>query len=129
MSERMSYIEARAILAGQKPTKYRSKWVTVEGRRFQSKAEGQAYAELRVLERAGKINGIVCQHALPLHATDAKGVKHKIGVYRCDFSYWDCERKERRWLEVKGVDLALGKWKRAHAEAEHGIKIEIRKPR
>ena len=115
------------IACWEKPHKFRAKRTTVNGKSFPSKAEARAYQELLILERAGKVNAIVCQHPFFLHTTGLDGIKRKLGTHRVDFSYWDCERKERRFLEVKGIDLALGKWKRRHAEGEYGIKIELRR--
>ena len=126
MPEIMSYIEARKALA-EKPKrhKYGAKKVKLDGYVFDSKAEAAEYATLKIRERAGEINAIFVQHRFDLHATDNHGVKRKIGAHFVDFSFWDVAKRDRSYVEVKGRDLPLGKWKRHHAEAEHGIKIEV----
>lgn len=126
MTNRMSYIEARQALAPPKKHKYRAKRVSIEGKSFPSLAEGQAYADLLVLERLGKVNAVRCQHRLDLHVVGPDGIKRKIGSHAIDFSYWDCEQKKRRWLEVKGYRHRDGEWRRTHASFEYGIVIEVR---
>ena len=105
--------------------KYRAKKCRVDGFCFDSKREAAHYMDLRLLEKAGKVNAIQVHPRFDLHAHGADGVKRKIGQAILDFSYWDCERKERRFVDVKGMDLPLSKWKRTHLEAQYGIKVEI----
>jgi len=105
--------------------KYRAKKVKLDGITFDSKREAAHYMDLRLLERAGKVNAIQVHPRLDLHAHGEDGIKRKIGQAELDFSYWDCERKQRRWIDVKGMDLPLSQWKRKHIEAQYGITVEI----
>jgi hypothetical protein len=107
--------------------KYRAIKTRIDGHLFDSRREAAVYMDLKLLERAGKINALQVHPAVDLHATDNKGIKRKIGRAEFDFSYWCCERKERVWIDVKGMDNAMSRWKRKHTEAEHGIQIEVRR--
>ena len=96
---------------------------------FPSKAEAKRYGEL-MLEQAHKfISDLTLQPRFPLHAfriiaNKTPNYRTKIGEYRGDFQY---VRDGKTVVEdVKGgADTTLSVWKRKHAEAEHGIKIEI----
>ena len=94
---------------------------------FDSKREAAVYCELKLLVRAGEINGLTVKPKLDLHAIDPSGIKRKIATHYPDFKYFDTKAKEWRYVEVKGRDLPLGKLKRKWAEAEHQIAIEVRK--
>ncbi len=103
---------------------------------FPSKAEARRYGELMLEQRAGLISDLKLQPRFSLHA--GKIVKSfgpgsmiatnvipiKIGAYRGDFGY---KRDGNNIIEdVKGgADTPLSAWKRKHAEAEHGVKINI----
>jgi len=120
----MSYQEALARL---RHSKYRAKPQRIDGIYFASKREAAVYQELKLLERAGKINSIWPQYPFVLTTTDARGMKHKVGVHKVDFRYWDCETKQFKYLEVKGNDHADGRLRRRWVEAEHGVVIEVKK--
>lgn len=106
-------------------SKYFAKRVRIDGHCFDSKREAAHYMDLRLLERAGKVNAINVHPRIDLHAHGADGVKRKIGQAELDFKYWDCERKGWRFVDVKGMDLPLSQWKRKHIQAEYGISVEI----
>lgn len=103
---------------------------------FPSKAEAKRYGELMLEKRAGLISDLKLQPQFVLHAGQIKKtfgpgsmiatnvIPVKIGAYRGDFGY---KRGEVNIIEdVKGgADTPLSAWKRKHAEAEHGIKINI----
>jgi hypothetical protein len=93
----------------------------VDGIRFASKAEAKRYAELKLLERAEEIASLALQPKFFLNAPDTKGGYVVIGEYRADFAYW--KRGAFIVEDVKGVKTDLYRWKKKHAEAEHGIKI------
>ena len=77
--------------------KYRNKKVTIDGRTFDSKAEGARYVQLKRMESAGLISQVQCQPAFDLVVNG-----HKITRYTADFEYRDGE--SRRVVEdVKGV--------------------------
>lgn len=95
---------------------------------FPSKAEAKRYGELMLEQKFGLIKRLELQPRFPLHGVlhDGEGcnARVKIGEYRGDFRY---RRKGKTIIEdVKGgADTPLSAWKRKHAEAEYGIKIEI----
>ena len=99
---------------------------------FPSKAEAKRYGELMLEQRAGLISDLETQPRFPLNAvrfsTNQQEPKHwviKIGSYVADFKYH--RHGEGIIIEdVKGgADTPLSAWKRKHAEAQYGIKIEI----
>lgn len=106
-------------------SKYHAQKVKIDGFTFDSKREAAHYAELKLLEKAGHVNAIEVHPRFNLHATGSDGIKRKIGQAILDFRYWDAREKRRRYVDVKGKDLPMSKWKRKHVEAEHGIKVEI----
>ncbi len=95
---------------------------------FPSKAEAKRYGELMLEQRAGLISALMLQPGFHLHANhvgaslDNWGIK--IGTYVADFRY---VRQDKIIIEdVKGgADTPLSAWKRKHAEAQYGIKIQI----
>lgn len=106
-------------------SKYYAQKVRIDGHCFDSKREAAHYAELKLLEKAGHVNAIEVHPRFDLHATGTDGVKRKIGQYEADFRYWCCRQKRRIFVDVKGVDLPLSKWKRNHLKAEYNIDVEI----
>lgn len=91
---------------------------------FPSRAEAKRYGELRLLQSSGKISGLRCQVPFDLTVRDIK-----IGRYVADFTYLETGEGGMSGLiveEVKGnADTVISKWKRKHAEVEHGIKIQV----
>ncbi len=113
----MSADDYNAMQAPLKPSKYRNEKVEIDGYRFDSKAEGARYWDLRQLERAGSITDLELQPAFPLLV---QGVQ--IGVYKADFRYRD-ERGEVIVEDVKGMKTAMYRWKAKHVKAQYGIEI------
>ncbi len=109
--------------------KYGAIPTTVDGIRFQSKAEAHRYLELRLLEKAGEIRELELQPRYPLDAP-AKGrcnVFERVGEYRADFRYREGPTGLLRIEDVKGHATALYKWKKKHCQIQYGIQItEIR---
>lgn len=133
-------------------SKYRAKPTTVDGIRFASQKEARRYSELKLLERAGKIGGLLLQPSYDLYVDDlsvagrlaraanymryrsgkpmAQPLRTKIGTYRADFSYWEppisdpTTTKHTHVVEdVKGFKTPLYRWKKKHVEAQYGIEI------
>ncbi len=112
--------------------KYGAVATTVDNIRFHSKAEARRYSELKLLEKAGQIRGLVCQPKFPLSAKvhDAP-VSVIVGHYVADFEYERLEIDEggfsgrmRRVIEdVKGMKTPLYRWKKKHFEAQYGLLI------
>ena len=128
--------EQEAALAqwqqGGKPSK-RSKYNAMPtmafNQRFHSAREASYYGELLLREKIGEISNIRRQVPYVLHAWNAYEGQKAIGKYLADFVA-DVRTISGIWhdgliVDVKGYDLAFGRWKRAHAEHEYGIKIQI----
>jgi hypothetical protein len=93
-------------------SKYKNVPTVVDGVRFASKAEATRDGELRLLERAGKINGLKRQPRFPLKVG---GVK--VCTYVGDWEYMD--GNYRVVEDRKGVLTAAFKIKWALAKALH----------
>jgi hypothetical protein len=116
-------IDAADYLA-QKPrkrSKYGNEKVWIDGRKFDSKAEGARYWDLCRMQDAGEIRDLECQPSYPLLV---QGVK--IGEYRADFRY--VTKGGTVVVEdVKGVRTAVYVLKKKHVKAQYGIDVrEIR---
>lgn len=98
-------------------SKYHAKATEVDGIRFHSQKEARRYQELRLLEKAGEIRDIRCQHALDLYVETTK-----IGRYIADFSYVT-SHGQPVMEDVKGFKTPLYKWKKRHVEAQYGVQI------
>lgn len=85
----MSRTEDYKRLAEVKPNKLRNVPTTVDGIRFDSKAESKRYSELRAMEQAGLITGLKLQPVYKLldSFTDEFGRKHRAALYIGDFLY------------------------------------------
>lgn len=107
----------------------------VDGVSFASKAEAHRYAELRLLEKAGKIESLELQPVFVLHAPLTTGTVRGalnatalpvIGKARMDFKYFRLD-PPTGWVieDFKGYDNALSRWKRKHTEAQYGITVVL----
>ncbi len=115
--------------------KYGAKATTVDGIRFASKAEAKRYGELKLLQKAGKIEGLEVQPAYQLRVLLTTGTFKgagkalageypTIGKYVADFRYFRLEAPTGWVIEdVKGFKTALYRWKKKHVEAQYGIQI------
>ncbi len=99
--------------------KYRAKPTTLDGLKFASKREANRYAELRLLERAGKIVALGCQ---PRYALVVDGVL--IADYIADFSY--CEDDNFVVEDVKSKPTRTRAYiiKRKLLKALYGIDVK-----
>ena len=113
--------QARAFLAKPQSNKFGARKAKVDGHTFDSQAEASRYAELRMLEQAGRISGLVVHPKFDLHSRDGA----KIGKYIADFSYRCPERGCQVVEDVKSkaTRTALYRWKKRHFEAEYRMPI------
>lgn len=103
-------------------SKYNAVKVTIDGVTFDSKAEARRYVELKLLEKAGQIIGLVLQPAFTIFVA---GVE--ICEYRADFSYRPIGWTRGVVEDVKGMKTAVYRLKKKMVEAQYGITItEIR---
>lgn len=115
-------------IATPKASKYKAVKTTVDGITFDSKKEAQRYHELRLMEKAGQIHGLVVHPKLPLEvAAPDERRRIVIGFYEGDFQYFDSHGADVI-EDVKGMaTLPLAKWKQRHLKAQYGITVrEIR---
>lgn len=101
-------------------SKYGATPVIYDGVRFDSKAEGARYLQLKLELQAGTIRDLTIHVPYALHAGATK-----LGTYEADFVY--DRRVGDTWTriveDVKGVRTPLYNWKKKHLRAEHGITI------
>ncbi len=114
----MSAEQYRETAGKAKAHKYHAKPIVIDGIRFASTAEGTRYANLKHMERAGMIEGLVLQPRFPLEVNG-----HRIGTYVADFLYYDNERQARVIEDVKGVRTPVYRLKKKLMLALHGIEI------
>lgn len=114
----------------KKVSKYRNKKVTLSnGMKFDSIRESERYQALALMERAGVISNLECQHKIVLSAS-GNPLMSKAGrklSYWADFKYYDIEEGRWRYEDVKGYATPLSSLKVAIVEAESGgcIIVEI----
>jgi len=107
-------------LVKAKKNKYGAVKTVVDGKTCDSKLEGKHYAESLLRERAGEISNL--QHK-PKWDACVNGVK--IGVIELDQSFYDIGLMKTIYVDSKGKDTPLSKWKRKHLKAEHDIDVEL----
>lgn len=123
---------------GKKVSKYRAQKVEVDGIKFDSKHEQKCWAELCLLERAGKIDRLERQVKLPLIIdggpvvirsalinSDGNERKGREVHYIADFRYFDKERNETIIGDAKGFFTAESKLKIAVVERIYNIRVKI----
>ena len=115
----------RMVEERKKGSKYKNVKVQIDGRTFDSKAEGKRYGELRAMESAGLISDLECQRRIPLVVEGKFGTWKR--TYIADFTYKD--GAGRPVIEdVKGVRTKDYMLKKELVAVLHGIEItEIRR--
>lgn len=123
----------RRAFANRVPTK-RHKFgavaTTVDGIRFASKREAARYGELKLLQGAGVIRGLVLQPKYDIYALAFQAAPVKVGFYKADFRYM-VPVLDGKWKfiveDVKGVRTEIYRLKKKLVEAQYGITItEVR---
>lgn len=111
----------------ERRSKYGAIRTTIDGITFDSKAEARAYADLRLLEKAGKIRNLELQPRYPIVINGAK-----VCDYVADFKFEerfiagnDFGRIGWRFvtLDVKGVKTPVYRLKKKLVHAVHGVEI------
>ena len=108
-----------------KAHKYKAIKTVVDGITFDSKKEADHFKKLTLLQKAGKIQGLINQ--LPFswiekHSHDGKDIVFK-RRYIADFLYYDVELKKTIIVDVKGYKTAEYKKKKKIVEQIFSIKI------
>lgn len=97
-------------------TKYKSRAVIVDGRRYASKKEAQVCENLKLLERAGKIHSLILQPKFPIWIN---GIK--VFTYIADAKY--VENDKLVVIDVKGVRTPMYRLKSRCVKAYYNITI------
>jgi len=99
--------------------KYGNKKQKADGYTFDSKAEAARYQELKLLERAGRIEALDVH---PVFFVTVKGIQ--VCKVSLDFRYL---QHKITWVyeDVKGKDNALSRLKRKLVEAQYGMKVHV----
>ena len=126
-----AYRALRTAVANNAPivlparAKYGNKKVSIDGKKFDSKAEGARYVELKRLQEGGVISGLKTQEAFALPVNGVLVCK-----YLADFVYVDVDGS-RVVEDVKGGPVTpVYTLKKKLMKAIHGIEIqEVRKVR
>lgn len=122
MSETISIAEYHVQMAQiKKPhSKYGNVRCELDGLKFDSKAERDYFAALRMRELAGEVRSIAVH---PFWDVSVNGVE--ICRVEMDFSFYDIREKRTRIIDVKGCDNPLSKIKRRLLRAVHGYDVEV----
>lgn len=99
-------------------SKYRNVPTRVDGIRFASKKEARRYAELKLLQKAGKISHLLLQVPFMCQVNGIVVCK-----YLADFQYYD-KAGVRHVEDAKGMRTPLYALKKKLVEAQHNVKIE-----
>lgn len=108
------------------PSKYGNRKTTLNGVEFDSHKEAQRYAQLRLLERAGRITNLRCQvkYILIPAQRDEKGeLLERECSYVADFVYFDLTLGREVVEDAKGYRTDTYKLKKKMMLWVHGIQI------
>lgn len=105
----------------KQPSKYQNRKTEVDNVVFDSKAEADHYAVLKLRERAGEIEGLVLQPRFPI---EVNGMK--ICTVVPDFLFWDVERQEMVVQDTKShpTKTRIYRLKKKLMKACHDIDVE-----
>lgn len=105
----------------KKESKYRNQITRRYGKTFDSKHEAERYEELKMLEKAGEITGLM--HHVKFRIEN-KNEKNREASYEADFVYLDC--KKLRWIveDAKGFVTDEYKLKKKAMYNRYGIDIQ-----
>lgn len=111
----MTRRKTRFKVHGPGAAKYSNEKVVVDGIKFDSKREAARYQELKLMEQAKVIKGLVLQprFRIEIGGVEVRYASGRQVVYVADFEYWDNERKTRVVEDAKGMPTPLYKLKRA----------------
>ena len=99
-----------------KRSKFGAVKVIIDGIKFDSKAEGRRYGQLKLLEIAGEITKLELQPRYDLIINDVK-----CGFYKADFRYLDNGKLVVE--DVKGMKTPIYNLKKKLVKAIYGIDI------
>lgn len=107
--------------------KYKNVKVNIDGIKFDSKAESERYAGLKLLEKAGLISNLQLQPKFELQSKFRHNGKTELAIYYiADFSYQDKSEVKIIVEDVKGVETDVFKLKRKMFLKLYGDTHELR---
>ena len=93
--------------------KYKNQKIIIDGIKFDSKAEGRRYKELKLLEELGLIKSLKLQPKFELQEKFVCNGKTERAInYIGDFEYFDVKKERLIVEDVKGVETDVFKLKR-----------------
>ena len=104
-----------------KENKYHNRKVTVDGITFDSVKEMARWQELRLMERAGEITGLVRQVKIEIIP---KTKLYRAVSYVADFVYFDKREGKTVYEDTKGMQTEVYKLKKKLLYWRHGIEIK-----
>lgn len=94
--------------------------------RFDSKAEAERWATLRLLAAQGHIKDLERQRRYALDAHSIFGPAVRVGHYVADFAYFDLDDGKHVVEDLKGNAITdLSSWKIRHFEAQYGFPVKL----
>lgn len=121
MTERISAEQYREAKAQPKKSKYGNRKTVLDGLTFDSKAEANYYANLKIREKAGEVSGVELQRPFPLLGPTGT----LMATYKADFAFWDHTEDRFRVIDVKGFVTKEFRLKRKMMKALLGIDVEV----
>lgn len=116
---KMTERELLTLKGSYKPqAKFRNIPASVDGFKFDSRAEARRYGELRMLERAKQISGLVLQPQFPILVCG-----QLMCTYIADFSYTENGNKVVEDVKSKATKTPIYRLKKKLMLALHGIEI------
>ncbi|MDR1695603.1 MAG: DUF1064 domain-containing protein [Endomicrobium sp.] len=104
-------------------SKYGNVKVIIDGHTFDSKAEGNRYCELKLMQKSGLINYLTLQ---PKYLLIPKNKKNRAAYYIGDFLYVDCEAGKTVVEDVKGFETKEFRLKKKMFEQMyHAVELRI----
>ena len=104
---------------GTQMNKYHNRKTTIDGIKFDSKAEAKRYVELKLLQKAGKITNLELQQKYELQPKykNNKGETIRAITYKADFKY--IENGKKVVEDVKGMETKDFKLKKKLLEYKY----------
>lgn len=118
----------RHVLTGERTKarrKYRNEPVVLDGLRFDSRAEARRWADLELMQRAGRIRDLqrqVLYELIPSQPRPSGGTERPC-EYVADFVYTDCDTGRLVCEDVKGAATPEYRIKRKLMLWRHGIEV------
>lgn len=113
------------LISEKQKSKYKAIKTVQDGIEFDSKKEAERYSELKLLEKAGRIEDIQLQVKFELQpAFEFLGKKIKAINYIADFVYFDKRTKQKVVEDVKGMKTPVYKLKKKMFEYHYKIEIK-----